>query len=110
MTLFGGKFPFSRQKFLINQIFQIFPFFSQNFPFFAMLNVIFDPFLTIKTPFFTLFILSRAADNTISLNIGGTNAWVVPPTSHFGGGPSPSPPRSPPLLCALVTINTTYAV
>ena len=54
----GKKFPFSRQKFLmtyflvIDQILQIFPCFSQIFPIFAMLNVIFDPFLTRKTPFF----------------------------------------------------------
>ena len=67
-----------------------FPFFSQIFPMFAMLNVIFDPFLTGKTPFFTLFILSRTSDNSTSLNIGGTNAWAVP-TSNFGG-PSPITP------------------
>src|SRR6218665_2454529 len=29
-------------------------------------------------PFFTLFILSRASDNTTCLNIGVTNAWAVP--------------------------------
>jgi len=34
-----------------------------------MLNVTFDPFLRRKTPFFTLFILSRASDNSTSLNI-----------------------------------------
>src|SRR6218665_3779619 len=76
--------------FVIDQIFLIFPFFSQIFPMFAMLNVIFDPFLTGKTPFFTLFILSRTSDNSTSLNIGGTNAWAVP-TSNFGG-PSPHSP------------------
>ena len=31
--------------------FSDFPFFSQIFPIFPMLNVIFDPFLTRKTPF-----------------------------------------------------------
>src|SRR6218665_1003142 len=96
--VFGGeKFPFSRQKFLmtffIDQIFQIFPFFFQMFPMFAMLDVIFDPFLTRKTPLFTLFILSRASDNTTSLNIGGTNAWAVPHLKLWGA----VPPRSPPL-------------
>ena len=45
-----------------------------------MLNVVYDPFLTRKTPFFTLFILSRASDNTTSQNVGGTDAWPVP---HF---------------------------
>src|SRR6218665_491467 len=74
--------------FVIDQIFLIFPFFSQSFPMFAMLNVIIDPFLTGKTPFFTLFILSRASDNTTSQNIGGTNAWAVPHLK-FLGGPSP---------------------
>ena len=32
-----------------------------------------------KHLFFTLFILSRASDNTTSPNIGGTDAWAVPP-------------------------------
>jgi len=56
-----------------------------------MLNVVFDPFLTRKTPFFTLLILSHASDNTTSLNIGGTNAWAVP-TSNLGGGTVPQSP------------------
>ena len=47
-------------------------------------------------PFFTLFILSRASDNTTSQDIGGTDAWAVPPpriwvgrppTSNLGGVP-----------------------
>jgi len=41
--------------------------------------------------FFTLFVLST------SQNIGGTDAWAVP-TSSFLGGPSPSSPRSPPMI------------
>src|SRR6218665_1276224 len=83
--VFGEKFPFSRQNFLmtffliIDQISQIFPFFSQIFPIFAMLDVIFDPFLTRKTPFFTLFVLSRASYNTTSLNIGGPMHGLSPP-------------------------------
>src|SRR6218665_3537486 len=99
MIILGEKFQFSRQKFLItffkviDQIFQIFHFFSQIFPMFAMLNVI-------LTPFFTLFILSRASDNTTSLNIGGTNAWAVPHLKYLGDRP-PSPPRSPPLTVIL---------
>src|SRR6218665_1455074 len=76
---------------------QILPCFSQIFPIFAMLNVTFDPFLTRKTLFFTLLILSRASDNTTSLNIGGTNAWAVPHLI-FGGTVPPVPLRSPPLL------------
>src|SRR6218665_3354789 len=71
-----------------------------------MLDVVYDPFLTRKTtisekisfmtPFFTLFVLSRASDNTTSLNIGGTDAWVVPHLKFFGDRP-PRTPRSPPL-------------
>src|SRR6218665_1233151 len=102
MTFGGKKFPFSRQKFLvilvIDHLFKIFPCFSQIFPICAVLNVIFDPFLTRKTPFFTLLILSRVSDNTTSLNIGGTNAWAVPHLK-FLGGPPPVPlglRRSPP--------------
>jgi len=60
------------------QVFRIFPFFSQIFRFFTMLNVVYDPFLIRKTPFFTLFILSRASDNTTAQNIGGTDEWAVP--------------------------------
>src|SRR6218665_833868 len=32
-----------------------------------------------KTQIFTLFMVSRTSDNTTSQNIGGTNAWAVPP-------------------------------
>src|SRR6218665_1629562 len=67
--------------------------------FFTVLSTVYDPFFTRKTtiseknslirPFFTLLILSRASDNTTSLNIGGTNnAWAVPHLK-FLGGPSP---------------------
>ena len=63
-----------------------------------MLNVVHDPFLTRKTPFFTLFILSRTSDNTTSQNIGGTNAWAVPPPQTLGGT---VPPRFPPLRLPL---------
>jgi len=45
--------------------------------------------------FFTLFVLSRASDNATSQNIGG-RMHGPSPTSKFGG-PSPSPPRSPPM-------------
>jgi len=47
------------------------------------------------TLFFTLFVLSRASDNTTSQNIGGTDAWAVPsPKKIFGDRPS-VPLRSP---------------
>ena len=71
-----------------------------------MFNVVYDPFLTRKTtiseknsfvtPFFTLFVLSCASDNTTSQNIGGTDAWAVPHLTFWGDRP-PSPPRSPPM-------------
>src|SRR6218665_3655619 len=57
-----------------------------------MLNVVYDHFLTRKPPFFTLFIPSRTSDSTTSQNIGGTNAWAVPPPQIFWGGPSPQSP------------------
>src|SRR6218665_1854061 len=74
--------------FVLDQVFRILPFFSQIFRIFAtlyMLNVVYDPFLTRKTQFFTLFIRSRASDNTTSKNIGGTDAWAVPNLKFWGG-------------------------
>src|SRR6218665_4013095 len=61
---FGKKFPFSGQNFLmtffsllvIDLVFRIFPFFSQIFRIFTILNVVYDPFLTRKTSSFILFI------------------------------------------------------
>src|SRR6218665_2239706 len=76
---------------VIDLVLLIFPFFSHIFRIFTMLYVVYDHFLTRKTPFFTLFILSRTSDNTTSQNIGGTNAWAVPHLK-FWGGPSPQSP------------------
>src|SRR6218665_961360 len=76
---------------VIDLVLRIFPFFSHIFRMFTMLNVVYDHFLTRKPPFFTLFILSRISDNTASQNIGGTNAWAVPPPQILGG-PSPQSP------------------
>jgi len=84
------KFPFSRQKFLMT-FFSHRPGFSDFlflFPDFTMLNVVYDPFLTRKTPFFTLFILSRASDNPTSPNIGG-RMHGPPPPQIWGASPSP---------------------
>src|SRR6218665_4119112 len=96
MTFFRKKFSFSRSKFLMT-FFSHRPYFV-DFPY---LFVKYDPFFTRKspisenksliTPFFTLFILSRASDNTTSLNIGGTDAWAAHPTSNFGGTVPPVP-------------------
>jgi len=93
---FRMKFLFSGQKFLMTFFshrpgFRIFSFFSQIFHIFTMLHVIYDPFLTRKTPFFTLFILSHASDNTTSQNIGGTDAWTVPPPQILGDRPAQFP-------------------
>src|SRR6218665_1553523 len=55
MMFFSEKFPFSRPKILmtfflvIDQVFLIFPFFSQILRIFTVLNVIYDPFFTRKT-------------------------------------------------------------
>ena len=98
-TEISEKCPFSRQKFLMTFLSHR-PGFSDFlflFPDFTMLNVVYDVFLTRKTPFLTLFILQRASDNITSPNIGGTDAWAVPPPQILRGT-VPPPPRSPPHL------------
>src|SRR6218665_94370 len=72
---------------VIDLVLRIYPFFSHIFRMFTMLNVVYDHFLTRKPQFFTLFILSRTSDNTTSQNIGGTNAWAVPPPQIWGDRP-----------------------
>src|SRR6218665_3031959 len=74
-----------------------FSFFPHIFRMFTMLNGVYDHFLTRKTQFFTLFMLSRTSDNTTSQNIGGTNAWAVHLPQILGGTVPPAHPRSPPL-------------
>src|SRR6218665_2022793 len=59
---------------------------------------------SLMTRFFTLFVLSRASDNTTSQNIGGTDAWAVPPPQILGVRPT-SPPRSLPLLRPSVPLS-----
>src|SRR6218665_1560114 len=76
---------------VINLVLRIFPFLSHIFRMFTVLNVVYDHFLTRKTQFFTLFMLSRTSDNTTSQNIGGTNAWAVPPPKILGGTVPPVP-------------------
>ena len=77
---------------VIDLVLRMFPFFSHIFRMFTMLNVVYDHFITRKPPFFTLFILSRTSDNTVSQNIGGDQCMGRPPTSNFGGDRPPSPP------------------
>ena len=93
--------------------FSDFPFLFPDFPYLyyvkcRRLQCIYDPFPTRKTtisvknsfmtPFFTLFVLSRASDNTTSQNIEGTDAWAVPHLKFFWGTVPQSPFRSSPLL------------
>src|SRR6218665_3415210 len=91
---FREKFPFSGVKISDDLFYSHRPGFS-DFPFlfpdffriFTVLNVVYDPFPHKKNTFFTLFILSRASDNTTFQNIGGTNAWAVPHLKFFGDRP-----------------------
>src|SRR6218665_216824 len=86
---------------VIDLVLWIFPFFTQIFRMFTMLNVVYDHFLTRKTQFFTLFMLSRTSDNTTSQNIGGDQCMGGPPPQIFGGTVPQSSPRSPPLRDAI---------
>src|SRR6218665_774355 len=103
MTFFRKKFPFSRQKFLmtffliIDQVFRIFPLFSQIFRFFTMLNVACDPFLTRKTPFL-LCSYFHAHSTTLLLKILRRRLHGPSPTSTFGGT-APIPLGLRPCLC-----------
>src|SRR6218665_1271135 len=66
-------------------------------PFLHQKNYYFGKEFLDSTIFFTLFVLSRASENTTSLNIGRTNAWSVPLLKVLWG-PFPSVGyRSPPL-------------
>src|SRR6218665_3399998 len=102
MTFFSGKISIFRVQisddvfFSHRPGFSDFPFLFPDFPYvyYVKCRV---PFPHKKNTFFTLFILSRVSENTTSQNIGGTNAWAVPPP-QISWGTSPSvPPRSPPL-------------
>src|SRR6218665_352247 len=88
---------------VIDLVLRIFSFFSHIFRMFTMLNVVYDHFLTRKTQFFTLFMLSRTSDNTTSQKYWGGPMHGRSPHLKYLGGPSPPvPPRSPP-LCTSVT-------
>src|SRR6218665_3939499 len=95
---------------VIDLVLRIFPFFSHIFRMFTMLNVVYDHFLTRKPPFFTLFILSRTSDNTTQ-NIGGTNAWAVPPPQIWGNRPPfPLGLRPWPLSRAIKVLSDTWLI
>src|SRR6218665_1581068 len=103
----GKKFPFSRSKFLmilfkvIDHDFRIFPMFY----IFDACNVVFDPFLTRKTPisennsFKTPFLLCSCVrthpTNATSQNIGEDGCMGRHPHLKFWGDRPPIPPRSP---------------
>ena len=94
MTFFSDKnFHFHGKNFwwfvflVIDQVFRIFPFFYLIFRILTMLNVVYDPFFTRKTPFLTLFVLSRASDNTTSQNIGGRMHGPSPHLKFLGDRP-----------------------
>src|SRR6218665_3619385 len=77
---------------------------------FTMLNVVYDHFLTRKTQFFTLFMLSRTSDNNTSQNIGEDQCMGGPPPQILGRTVPPVPPRSPPLLIRGVLGPTTAII
>src|SRR6218665_273315 len=77
---------------VIDQVFWIFTFFSQIFPIFTMLNVVYDPFLTRKPPFLLCSYFS-AHPTTLLLKILGGRMHGPSPHLKFMGGTSP--PQSP---------------
>src|SRR6218665_2164650 len=99
--------------FVIDHVFQIFPILSRFS--ISLLREILCMTLSSpeKTPipeinslmntFFTLFVLSRASDNTTSQNIGG-RMHGPSPTSNFLGDRPPIPPRSPPMSVIFLEI------
>src|SRR6218665_2210344 len=72
---------------VIDQVFRIFPLFSLIFRIFTLLDIVHNPFLTRKSPSFTLFILSRTSDNTTSQNIGGRMNGPSPTLNFVGAVP-----------------------
>src|SRR6218665_2039621 len=85
-----------------------FSFFFHIFRMFTVFNVVYDHFLTRKTQFFTLFMLSRTSDNTTSQNIGGPMHGRSPPPQILGGPSPQSPPRSLPLVVMAINLCLQY--
>jgi len=82
---------------VIDLVFRIFPFFSQIFRIFTMLNVVYDPFLTRKTTlFYSVHTFTRIRQHYFSKYWGRTNAWAVPHLTFWGTVPPVPPPRSTP--------------
>jgi len=109
MSVFTDKISYDLFYFLvIDQVFRIFPFFSQIFRIFAVLNVVYDPFLTRKTTisennsFMTPFFYSVRTFARIRQHYF-SKYWEYgcmgrPTTSNFGGTVPPVPPRSHPMI------------
>jgi len=72
---------------VIDQVFRIFTGFQDIYFVKCRIWPFVWPFPHMKAPFFILFILSSTSDNTTSQNIGGTNAWAVPPPQTLGDVP-----------------------
>src|SRR6218665_1041106 len=109
MTFSSDKIPIFTSRnsddlfLVIDQVFLIFPFFFQIVRILTVLNVEYDPFFIRKTSIseknsmtrhlFTLFVLSRASDNTTSQILGrGYGCMGRPPHLKFWGIVLPSPP------------------
>ena len=106
--LFGKKFHFRGKNFwwpflVIDPIFSDFPFLFPDFPYLCYVKCHIWPFPHKKNTFFTMFVLSRASDNTTSLNIGGPMHGPSPHLKFWGDRP-PVPPRSPPLVDGFINV------
>ena len=91
-------------KFLvIDLVLAIFPFFSQTFRIFTLLNVVYDPFLTRKTPFKnSVHTFTRIQQHYVYFSkYWGDQCMGRPPPQIFWGRP-PVPPRSLPLWVGVV--------
>src|SRR6218665_2208837 len=95
---------------VIDLVFRIFPFFSQIFRIFTMLNVVYDPLLTRKTtiseknsfvtPFFySARTFARIRQHYFSKYWGGRMHGPSPPL--ILGGTVPQSPRSPPMAARI---------
>src|SRR6218665_2793155 len=106
---------------VIDQVFSDFFYLFQIFHIFALLNVMYDPFFTRKSPisennyflddtFFLLCSYFRAHPTTLLLKIlGGGRMHGPSPTSIFGG-PSPQSPYRPPPMSRPICLHRSHHV
>src|SRR6218665_1462586 len=90
---------------IIDQVFQIFPFFYLIFRIFTMLNVVCDPFLTRKKLFYSSRTFPRIRQHYFTKYWGGR---MHEPSPHFKfGEPSPQSPLGlRPCLYALYEVES----